>query len=278
MINNLYIKATPTTAAVTWGSITGTLSAQTDLQSALDAKQATLVSGTNIKTLNSTSLLGSGNVAVQPTLVSGTNIKTINGTSVLGSGDLVVGGGGGNVVATHILTKPRSLFYYSTSLTQGNLNTATHSANALIPTAFIPAYNLTINTFIVQVTTLAVGGLAKIAIYSDLDGVPHTKLLESANVLTTTTGTKTITGFTFTFTAGTTYWIALVTNTGVAGWRSMNINALMLGPAIAASNSTQVYTSWYINALYASLPATLTTPTDSDLNSNSVPYIIFRAV
>lgn len=48
----------------TWGSITGTLSAQTDLQSALDAKQATLVSGTTIKTINSTSLLGSGNISV----------------------------------------------------------------------------------------------------------------------------------------------------------------------------------------------------------------------
>ena len=56
--------------------------------------QATLVSGTNIKTVNSTSLLGSGNIAVQPTLVSGTNIKTVNGTSLLGSGDITVGGGG----------------------------------------------------------------------------------------------------------------------------------------------------------------------------------------
>lgn len=53
-------------------------------------KQATLVSGTNIKTVNSTSLLGSGNVAVQPTLVSGTNIKTVNGTSLLGSGDISI--------------------------------------------------------------------------------------------------------------------------------------------------------------------------------------------
>jgi hypothetical protein len=57
------------------------------------SKQASLVSGTNIKTINSTSLLGSGDVAVQPTLVSGTNIKTINGTSLLGSGDITVGGG-----------------------------------------------------------------------------------------------------------------------------------------------------------------------------------------
>lgn len=48
----------------TWGSITGTLSDQTDLQSALDAKQATLVSGTNIKTVNGNSLLGSGDLVI----------------------------------------------------------------------------------------------------------------------------------------------------------------------------------------------------------------------
>jgi hypothetical protein len=35
-------------------------------QTALDAKQATLVSGTNIKTINSTSILGSGNISVAP--------------------------------------------------------------------------------------------------------------------------------------------------------------------------------------------------------------------
>lgn len=52
--------------------------------------QATLVSGTNIKTVNSTSLLGSGDVAVQPTLVSGTNIKTVGSQSLLGSGNLTV--------------------------------------------------------------------------------------------------------------------------------------------------------------------------------------------
>jgi uncharacterized delta-60 repeat protein len=48
----------------TWGSITGTLSSQTDLQNALNAKQATLVSGTNIKTINGTSLLGSGDIVI----------------------------------------------------------------------------------------------------------------------------------------------------------------------------------------------------------------------
>lgn len=47
-----------------WGAITGTLSDQTDLQTALNAKQATLVSATNIKTINSTTLLGSGDIAI----------------------------------------------------------------------------------------------------------------------------------------------------------------------------------------------------------------------
>ena len=187
-------------------------------------------------------------------------------------------GGGGNRLATHILSKPRSLFYYSNTLTQGNLQVSTQSPNALIPTAFTPAYDLTINTFVIEVTTLHVGGLAKVAIYSDLDGVPNTKLLESVSVSTDTTGTKTITGFSFTFTAGTTYWIAVVTNSSTAQFRCLNSNALMLAPVIASSNSTQVFTSWFISATYASLPTTLTTPTTSNLNHSSVPYIIFRAV
>ena len=61
---------------------------KTEVDSIASGKQATLVSGTNIKTINSTTLLGSGNIAVQPTLVSGTNIKTINNSTILGSGNL----------------------------------------------------------------------------------------------------------------------------------------------------------------------------------------------
>lgn len=58
--------------STTWGSITGTLSSQTDLQSALNAKQDTLVSGTNIKTINTNSLLGSGDLSVHDLPTGGT--------------------------------------------------------------------------------------------------------------------------------------------------------------------------------------------------------------
>lgn len=104
-----------------WGEIGGTLSSQTDLQTALNSKQDELVSGTNIQTLNSVSLLSGGDLVIDKTfvgldlvdntsdmnkpvstaqasaialkqdvLVSGTNIKTINSNSLLGSGDIAV--------------------------------------------------------------------------------------------------------------------------------------------------------------------------------------------
>jgi len=50
--------------STSWGNIGGTLSNQTDLQTALNAKQDTLVSGTNIKTVNGNSLVGSGNLTI----------------------------------------------------------------------------------------------------------------------------------------------------------------------------------------------------------------------
>lgn len=91
---------------------------KTEVDTALAGKQATLASGTNIKTINGQSILGSGDIVIneggtidstldststnavqnkvvknaldgkQDTLVSGTSIKTINSTSLLGSGDV----------------------------------------------------------------------------------------------------------------------------------------------------------------------------------------------
>lgn len=94
--------------AAAWGSITGTLSSQTDLQTALDAKQAAgsyatgtgSANGTNTGDNATNSQYSGLEASKQATLVSGTNIKTINGSSVLGSGDLVVSGGSINTLRT----------------------------------------------------------------------------------------------------------------------------------------------------------------------------------
>ena len=78
-ITGAQIIAAAAGGGASWGGITGTLSAQTDLQSALNAKQDTLVSGTNIKTVNGSSLVGSGNVTTNPR-----TIQSVNGTNVSG--------------------------------------------------------------------------------------------------------------------------------------------------------------------------------------------------
>tara|TARA_E500000081_G_C6026624_1_gene302698 strand:- start:249 stop:884 length:636 start_codon:yes stop_codon:yes gene_type:complete len=46
---------------------------------------------------NATTLAGYGITDGQATLVSGTNIKTVNGTSLIGSGDIAVAGNTGNI-------------------------------------------------------------------------------------------------------------------------------------------------------------------------------------
>ena len=90
----------------TWGGITGTLSAQTDLQTALNAKQDTLVSGTNIKTINSTSLLGSGNITIagaSPYTTVGNAAGTLvnNSTTNTISASILIPGS--TLVATQVL-------------------------------------------------------------------------------------------------------------------------------------------------------------------------------
>jgi hypothetical protein len=80
-ITGAQIIAAASGGSATWGGITGTLSAQTDLQSALNGKQDTLVSGTNIKTVNGNSLVGSGNVTTNPRTLSSVNGSNLTGTA-----------------------------------------------------------------------------------------------------------------------------------------------------------------------------------------------------
>ena len=90
----------------TWGGITGLLPAQTDLQTALNAKQDTLVSGTNIKTINSTSLLGSGDITISgaspyTTVGNSAGILVNNSTANTISASILIPGN--TLVATKVL-------------------------------------------------------------------------------------------------------------------------------------------------------------------------------
>ena len=146
------------TQVTAWGDITGTLSSQTDLQNALNAKQNTingaastiasdnltvsrvLVSNDSGKVAASsisTTKLGyltdvTSNIQVQlngkqPTLVSGTNIKTINSESLLGDGDIVIDSG-----ASIDDTTPSTETVYSSQKVQTELNSKISYAMVIV--------------------------------------------------------------------------------------------------------------------------------------------------
>jgi hypothetical protein len=176
----------------------------------------------------------------QDALVSGTNIKTINGSSVLGSGDLVVSGGGASGI--HSFVKPQTGDSTSASINAGALSTIAISNNRLYANPFIPVQSITCSSLYVSCSTSQASSLGRILIYSDLNGLPNTKLYESANLDLSVTGIKTATT-TFTFTAGTTYWLSFH-GSGTASIHSISVgNVIPLRISSISVNSLYIATT-----------------------------------
>jgi hypothetical protein len=146
---------------------------------------------------------------------------------------------------------------------------AVATANTIYLSPFIPANTLTVLNLQINVTVPAVGGLARILVYSDLNGVPSSKLLESIlNLDCSTTGAKTSTPPTpFTFTAGTTYWLGLYSSAAVTLSTISNNNLIPLSSS-AFNSSICVLTA---TATFPTAPSTLGTA--SGLPGNSM-YVI----
>lgn len=201
----------------------------------------------------------------QDLLVSATNIKTINGSSLLGSGDLVVSGGGASGV--HGFIKPQTGQSVSSSINAAALSgTLALTANRLYTNPFIPAQTITCSSLYINVSVLFVGALSRILIYSDLNGLPDTKLYESADLDCSTIGVKTATT-TFTFTAGTTYWLTIHTNS------TPQLIAILSSQLIPVRLSGTSVSSYFVRssvATFGSAPSPFGAVTGS---STSMPLI-----
>ena len=105
-----YVELSPSTAV--WGSISGTLSNQTDLQSALNLK-APLASPTFTGTVNTAAIIASGTITLTSVMHGTSTLDVISGNLFIGGGlntlgsiswgngwGTLSGGGGGNVVIT----------------------------------------------------------------------------------------------------------------------------------------------------------------------------------
>lgn len=170
----------------------------------------------------------------------------------------------------HIQTKPRTGFAYTNILTSGS-STFGNSGGILYLTPFIPVNTLTITSAAIQVTTLGAATNMKILVYSDSSGLPTSLLLESSLLDISTVGYKTYTT-SFTFNAGTTYWIGTVAS-GAAGAVTSTAQTLQIA---IAPNSNTTYNAFSLSGVnLAAIPTTLSL-TSSNLGAiSSYPRVTF---
>lgn len=134
--------------------------------------------------------------AKQATLVSATNIKTINGNSLLGAGDLVVGGGSGDVTKVGTPVNNQVGVWTGDGTIEGDADLTFDTATNTLTTGLIVATTVTANltgnvTGNVSGTAATVTGAAQTAITSlgTLTALDVDNININGNTISSTAGT-----------------------------------------------------------------------------------------
>ena len=130
------------------------------------------------------------------------------------------------------------------------------TANRLDLMPFIPAVDITVSSLSIDCSTAQAGSNVRILVYSNNNGSPGTKLLESTNLSTSApTGVKTYT-VAYTFLAGTIYWVG-------THWSSTSTlrgiplaNSISIGTPAGAGST--MYTLYSLTVTFGSAPTTFT--------------------
>lgn len=157
-------------------------------------------------------------------------------------------GGGGGI---HALVQPDTGRIVPITVGGTNMTSVTATTNRITAIPLIPAKTFTSSNLFINVSAAA-AGFTRILIYSDVNGIPNTKLYESADLDCSTNGIKTATT-SFTFNAGTTYWIC--THTSSNPQLTSYASAGLLG---FFSSGTTMSISYIYSIVFGSAPTTLT--------------------
>ena len=181
------------------------------------------------------------------------------------------GGGGGGLQGVHNVLNyfPSTAYGIDASISAVSAPSQATTTNLLSLYPFIPNKTITSVSLKIAVTTLGAGVNARILIYSDLNGFPNTKLYESANLDCSTIGNKTALT-TFTFNAGTTYWLGLHTS-GVASLTHINAQGLI--PLYITNAGSSAITQYTSTIALGSAPSTYTY---SSQGTGAVPRIVIN--
>lgn len=179
-----------------------------------------------------------------------------------------LGGGGGGGAQAFIM--PPSGGRITQAVVSGSgMTTLTLATTRMYAMPFISATTFTCTGLSINVNTAVAGALARICIYSDSNGQPDISLYQSANIDCSTTGVKTA-STSFTFTAGTIYWLVLHSNSnpGVS-----SIVASFTLPVYAIS--TQIYNFYYRDVAFGtSSPSPMIPTTFSISNIPTISILV----
>lgn len=222
--------------------------------------------------------------AKQATLVSGTNIKTVNGTTLLGSGNLTISGGASPrqaymVAGTSRITGGR--WYMANEVTNNSWATVSPSGSFTHYVPFLCGRNMTIESLGVSVSTAEAGSAVRCGIYTTVssgDLYPNALVssVDTGSIATTSSGFKFASGLSIALTPGL-YWMAcVVTSSGSLQVNCPNASAGwdILGHALDSSVNGM---GWRINwEGSAANPLELVAPSGATLVASTMPAPIFR--
>lgn len=231
--------AAPTASAV-WGGITGTLSSQTDLQNALNAK----VTDADVRG-------GAANLNAR--------LGTISNFSSPNAGGVVVGQ------------------YYDNSFQGTASATLAGAANRIDLAPYYTSVPLTIDRIGCSVSTGVTGANIKIVIYSsDANGWPDALLYESGDLSAASSGAMAEATLSFSFSSGVQYWVG-VRHSSTATLRTINVSsAVNLG--LTSSTASNYATILRRTVTFANAAPNPWVFTNSDRVANvTPPSIRFRA-
>ena len=175
-----------------------------------------------------------------------------------------IGGGGGGI---HALLTPRSGSIVSNNFSGASFASTIQVVNRIVLSPFIPGKTFTSSNFLIRVFgNVAPLTFSKILIYSELNGNPNTLLYESADLDCSTTGTKTALN-SFTFTAGTIYWLGYWSNSNPQIFTTAAANMYAIRILGAIPNPSNIVS---VILPYGSAPTTITGTSEA---LSTMPFI-----
>lgn len=231
----------------------------------------TNITGTADNVTGIVAVANGGTGTATPSLVQGTGV-TITGSwpnqTIAASG-----GGGGGGGGFHMLTQPISTWLYAAQAYNTTFGTTSlnNGVNNMMLSLFYPATTFTISELSINVTTAASSASnVKILVYSDDGfGYPRAKLIESSSLSMTTTGAKVFLT-SYTFTAGTKYWMGVIIDAAAGAV------VTQLGPNVLYTrhfNYNVSQTGMYIPTSFAS-PTALNTTSATSGNMQSAAVFL----